>query len=237
MAAAESGPSIGCPPGRGTQDRRQPDRVRRVRGLPPRPPGQFPQLAGHAPPGRRQDRHRPRGGAGAAGSLSATNVRLRVCPVGFACRAGSSANRPVKGAESLPPIACVYTPLAYAAPMPMQTVAETEVFQRYASALWSDDERGSFVDWIAANPKVGDVIPGSGGCRKVRWGREGMGKRGGARVIYFNGEDGPVVADRLRQGEIRQPAGRVSGPTQTRGGAWIKTWSSSRPTYCSRCAR
>jgi len=76
--------------------------------------------------------------------------------------------------------------------MPMQTVAETEVFQRYASALWSDEERVSFVDWIAANPKVGDVIPGSGGCRKVRWGREGMGKRGGARVIYFNGEDGRV---------------------------------------------
>jgi len=36
------------------------------------------------------------------------------------------------------------------------------------------------------------VIPGSGGCRKVRWGREGMGKRGGARVIYFNGGDGRV---------------------------------------------
>lgn len=33
---------------------------------------------------------------------------------------------------------------------------------------------------------AGEVIPGSGGCRKVRWARSGMDKRGGVRVIYFN---------------------------------------------------
>ncbi|HEY3579682.1 MAG TPA: hypothetical protein VGK82_04035, partial [Pyrinomonadaceae bacterium] len=41
----------------------------------------------------------------------------------------------------------------------------------------------------AANPRVGDVIPGSGGCRKIRWASSGRGKRGGARVIYFNAPD------------------------------------------------
>ena len=40
--------------------------------------------------------------------------------------------------------------------------------------------------WLAANPLAGDVIPGAGGLRKVRWSRAGMGKRGGTRVIYFN---------------------------------------------------
>jgi hypothetical protein len=74
----------------------------------------------------------------------------------------------------------------------MQTVAETEVFQRYAASIWSEGERLEFIDWIAANPQAGDVIPGSGGCRKVRWGRAGMGKRGGARVIYFNEPDGRI---------------------------------------------
>ena len=74
----------------------------------------------------------------------------------------------------------------------MNTVAETEVFQRYAAQVWSDAERVEFVAWIAANPNAGDVIPGSGGCRKVRWTRVGMGKRGGARVIYFNGMDGRI---------------------------------------------
>lgn len=41
------------------------------------------------------------------------------------------------------------------------------------------------MDFIAANPEAGDVIPGTGGVRKVRWARAGTGKRGGARVIYF----------------------------------------------------
>jgi hypothetical protein len=74
----------------------------------------------------------------------------------------------------------------------MHTVAETEIFQRYAASIWSESERLEFVEWIAANPLAGDVIPGSGGCRKVRWTRAGMGKRGGARVIYFN-----VLDDRI----------------------------------------
>jgi hypothetical protein len=40
--------------------------------------------------------------------------------------------------------------------------------------------------WLAGNPLAGDVIAGAGGLRKVRWSRAGMGKRGGARVVYFN---------------------------------------------------
>ena len=43
----------------------------------------------------------------------------------------------------------------------------------------------NFVNFIAANPEAGDVIPETGGVRKVRWSRSGTGKRGGARVIYF----------------------------------------------------
>ena len=66
------------------------------------------------------------------------------------------------------------------------TVAQTAVFQKYAADIWSADELDRFVDWIALNPLAGDVIPGSGGLRKVRWGASGRGKRGGARVIYYN---------------------------------------------------
>ncbi|WP_347338102.1 transcriptional regulator [Chromatium okenii] len=74
----------------------------------------------------------------------------------------------------------------------LRTVAETDVFKRYAAFIWSDDERIAFVNWIAANALAGDVIPSSGGCRKVRWNRSGMGKRGGVRVIYCNGADGRI---------------------------------------------
>jgi hypothetical protein len=46
-------------------------------------------------------------------------------------------------------------------------------------------ERALLVDRLALNPMAGDLIPGTGGVRKLRWGPEGRGKRGGARVIYF----------------------------------------------------
>jgi len=75
----------------------------------------------------------------------------------------------------------------------MFTVIETPVFTRYWPDYWDEDERGEFVAWLVANPVAGDVVPGSGGCRKVRWARPGMGKRGGTRVIYFNQlEDGVI---------------------------------------------
>lgn len=67
----------------------------------------------------------------------------------------------------------------------MRTVAETQVFKRYAEEVWSVAEREAFINWVAANPEAGAVISGSGGCRKVRWATAGQGKRGGARIIYF----------------------------------------------------
>jgi hypothetical protein len=72
----------------------------------------------------------------------------------------------------------------------VHTVAETPIFQRYAEEVWSEAEREEFINFIAINPEAGDLIRGSGGCRKVRWSRAGRGKSGGARVIYFNLDDG-----------------------------------------------
>jgi hypothetical protein len=69
------------------------------------------------------------------------------------------------------------------------TVAETGVFLRQAAKLWTDDDRAAFVDYVAANPDAGDVIPDTGGLRKIRWSRPGIGKRGGVRVIYFYHDD------------------------------------------------
>ena len=45
------------------------------------------------------------------------------------------------------------------------------------------------MNFVAENPEAGDVIPDTGGLRKLRWSRQGMGKRGGARVIYFYHDD------------------------------------------------
>jgi len=68
----------------------------------------------------------------------------------------------------------------------MLTVIETPIFQKQAAKIWSESERMAFIDWIADNPLAGDVIPGADDVRKVRWAVAGKGKRGGARVIYFN---------------------------------------------------
>ena len=68
----------------------------------------------------------------------------------------------------------------------MYTVVETPTFQKQVEKIWSESERMDFIDWIAENPLSGDVIPGAQGVRKVRWSVAGRGKRGGARVIYFN---------------------------------------------------
>ena len=74
----------------------------------------------------------------------------------------------------------------------MRTVAETPVFQRYAAEVWSEAERNQFISFTAANSEAGDLIRGSGGCRKVCWSTAGKGKSGGARVIYFNSDEGTI---------------------------------------------
>lgn len=57
----------------------------------------------------------------------------------------------------------------------------------------SDEEQRTAVDFIAANPSAGTIIPGAGGCRKVRIARESGGKSGGYRVVtYFTTRDAPV---------------------------------------------
>jgi hypothetical protein len=70
-------------------------------------------------------------------------------------------------------------------PSKLITVAETPLFLRQARDVWDDAERDEFVNFIARHPEIGDVIPDTGGVRKVRWSRAGSGKRGGSRVIYF----------------------------------------------------
>jgi hypothetical protein len=67
----------------------------------------------------------------------------------------------------------------------MHAVVETPSYLRAASALFSEAERADIVAMVAADPRCGEVIQGTGGFRKVRVGRDGIGKRGGARVIYI----------------------------------------------------
>jgi hypothetical protein len=67
----------------------------------------------------------------------------------------------------------------------MLTVVETTLFSSLWPRYWTEDERGEFAVYLATHPDAGDVIPKTQGLRKVRWSRQGSGKSGGVRVIYF----------------------------------------------------
>lgn len=67
----------------------------------------------------------------------------------------------------------------------MITIIETQQFSDKAGKIMSAAERDGLFDFIARNPEAGNIIPGTGGVRKLRFAIEGKGKRGGARIIYY----------------------------------------------------
>ena len=70
------------------------------------------------------------------------------------------------------------------AQVPM-TVVETPLFLRKAAKIFDEEERAALVLSVGTEPKAGEIIPGTGGVRKLRWALEGRGKSGGSRVIYY----------------------------------------------------
>ncbi len=75
----------------------------------------------------------------------------------------------------------------------MITVAETGEFINKAKKLLSDEERCCLVTYLSKHPSSGVIMEGTGGIRKLRWARQGTGKSGGVRVIYyFHGEGIPL---------------------------------------------
>lgn len=74
------------------------------------------------------------------------------------------------------------------------SVTEFPGYTRRADELLSPEEQDAVVDLVAYEPTRGDLIPSTGGLRKLRIAVGGSGKRGGARVIYyFYNEDFPVL--------------------------------------------
>lgn len=77
----------------------------------------------------------------------------------------------------------------------LHAVLETSIFSRRADALLSRDERVTLIDILAREPLAGDVVPGLGGVRKLRFAPKGRGKSGAFRVIYYVlTEELPILA-------------------------------------------
>lgn len=67
----------------------------------------------------------------------------------------------------------------------MSEFIESSVFGRYVYDYLTDDEYSALQWYLSEHPEAADLIPASAGCRKLRWGAEGRGKRGRMRVIYY----------------------------------------------------
>lgn len=71
----------------------------------------------------------------------------------------------------------------------MHGLVELPSYIRLAEKLLSAQERQDLVDYLAGNPKAGDIMEGTGSVRKLRWRRGGQGKSAGVRVIYYYHDD------------------------------------------------
>jgi mRNA-degrading endonuclease RelE of RelBE toxin-antitoxin system len=67
----------------------------------------------------------------------------------------------------------------------MFTFIETKLFTRLVQNYLTDDQYWELQSLLIRQPNLGNVVPGSGGVRKLRWGAPGRGKRGGYRIIYY----------------------------------------------------
>ena len=75
----------------------------------------------------------------------------------------------------------------------MQTIAELPEYERRASALLSSSARQAIINHLAARPRAGVLLQGTGGIRKLRWASGKRGKSGGVRIgYYFHDESMPL---------------------------------------------
>lgn len=75
----------------------------------------------------------------------------------------------------------------------MKTVIETPTFIKVSRQIWDEDEIDELINYLSVNAGAGDVIPNTGGFRKLRWGGKHTGKRSGSRVIYYNSSEFTVT--------------------------------------------
>jgi hypothetical protein len=66
---------------------------------------------------------------------------------------------------------------------PLHTVVETPEFLATARRVLTETEHRELIDFVASHPNAGELMLGTGGARKLRWGAKWKGKRGGVRAI------------------------------------------------------
>ncbi len=67
----------------------------------------------------------------------------------------------------------------------MQTIDELPEYKKQVQKHLSESDSELLINYLAEHPKAGDLMQGTGGIRKLRWAKNGSGKSGGVRVIYY----------------------------------------------------
>jgi hypothetical protein len=124
----------------------------------------------------------------------------------------------------------------------LHTVVETKEFQRQAAKRLSMRERQALIEHVAACPGAGDIVPGTGGARKVRWATAGRGKRGSVRVItFYSGADIPVFLlsvfakgekvdlSRAERNELRKVLGELVESYKKGVSRHVQSWGKHPP--------
>jgi mRNA-degrading endonuclease RelE of RelBE toxin-antitoxin system len=74
-----------------------------------------------------------------------------------------------------------------------QVIVETPTYLKAVQDFWDTETQIEFKNYIGVNFLLGNIIPDTGGLRKIRWKSTNKGKRGGVRVIYyFYDENHPI---------------------------------------------
>lgn len=67
----------------------------------------------------------------------------------------------------------------------MQTIVELPEYKKQVRKHLTESDSELLINYLAEQPKAGDLMQGTGGIRKLRWAKNGGGKSGGVRVIYY----------------------------------------------------
>ncbi len=84
------------------------------------------------------------------------------------------------------------------------SIAESELFQQFADKHLTEEKGLELISYLSVFPESGKLIKGTGGLRKLRWGSDNKGKRGGCRIIYyyFNSNVPLYILYGFRKGEM-----------------------------------
>ena len=107
----------------------------------------------------------------------------------------------------------------------MYTFIESSAFERVYPLYLDDDEYTELQQYMMQKPEAGQIIPGSGGVRKLRWSRPGMGKRGGLTGYLLCAVRAERILDAncLCQSEARQRSGTHSETIVGGVSRWVRS--------------